>query len=152
VGSGALRRAVCLSMLVPVLLAFTSCASPGGDSPEGGSLEGVQWRLTESSISSTDLGAAGITATFSKGTVSGFSGVNTYSGSCTAKADGAFQTGPLASTEMAGPEALMRAESAYLVLLASARRYRRGGTILTLFGAGDNELLIFESGGKSGSS
>jgi heat shock protein HslJ len=46
---------------------------------------------------------------------------------------------------MAGPDLEMRAESAYMTLLAQAKSYKVDGTKLTLFDAGGNESLIFEA-------
>ena len=55
----------------------------------------------------------------------------------------AFSVGDLASTMMAGPEPDMRAETAYLTLLAQAKSYKLAGGGLRLFDENGNESLIF---------
>lgn len=112
----------------------------------GGSraLDGTSWRLTRWSEPSLDPAGFTITASFARGTVSGRSAVNSYSGPYTARRSGAFATGALASTEMAGPEPAMRAEAAYFNLLARARAFSRTAASLTLRDATGAELLVFE--------
>jgi len=56
----------------------------------------------------------------------------------------AFSVGELVVTLMAGPEPAMRAERAYLTLLAQARSYEVADGTLTLYDGGGNESLIFE--------
>lgn len=112
-------------------------------------LDGTQWRLTEWTLSSLSAADFDITARFADGQVSGRSGVNNYGGSYRAGADKAFSVGPLASTEMAGPEPAMRAEGAYLLLLEQARSYRLVSGRLTLLDAGGNVSLVFEATGST---
>ena len=59
-----------------------------------------------------------------------------------------FSLGPIASTEMAGPEPAMRAESAYQTLLGQARSCKMAADTLTLYDAGGNPSLIFASQNK----
>ena len=125
------------------LLAVVGCARGQHE------LDGTQWRLTEWTLSSLSAGDFDITARFADGQVSGRSGVNTYGGPYEADAGGAFSVGPLASTEMAGPEPAMRAEGAYLMLLGQAQSYRMDSGRLTLFDAGGNVSLVFEATGSS---
>jgi heat shock protein HslJ len=106
-------------------------------------LEGVEWTLAGSSVSSADLSAFGITANFDGANLSGFSGVNQYSGPYTAKADGSLGIGALASTQMAGPEPAMKAEQAYMKLLTGCDGYKVGPDSLTLL-TGGNETLTYE--------
>jgi len=145
---------VLLGLVMVAAALAAGCASSGGTTKSGGAtksagdLTGKEWSLVESSISSSDLGAAGITATFESGQLSGFSGVNQYSGPYTAKPDGTFKAGPLAGTQMAGPEPLMRAEGAYLKLLEACDSYKVEAGKLTL-STGGNESLIYEAAAKA---
>jgi heat shock protein HslJ len=125
-----------------LLLAVGGCG--GGESQDPTALEGVEWQLVESSVSSADLAAAGITASFEAGQMSGFSGVNQYSGSFAAANDGTFSAGPLAGTLMAGPEPLMAAESAYLALVEKCDTFSVTDGKLTL-SAGETDSLVFEA-------
>jgi heat shock protein HslJ len=124
------------------LVSSVGCGN-SGDTQDPAALEGVEWHLAESSVSSSDLAATGITASFEGGQMSGFSGVNQYSGGFTAKSDGSFSAGPLASTMMAGPEPLMTAEAAYLKLLEDADTFAIEDGTLTL-GSTGGATLVFE--------
>jgi heat shock protein HslJ len=119
-----------------------------GCSSSGGSLDGTQWKLTGWSMNSLDPAAFTITAKFAGGQISGTGGVNTYGGPYRIGPGGDFSAGPLASTQMAGPEPAMRAESGYLTLLGQARSYKMAAGKLTLFDGGGNESLIFAAAGK----
>jgi putative lipoprotein len=126
-------------VIVLALIALIGCA------PERNELEGTQWRLTEWTLSSLNPSEFNITAGFADGQIGGHGGVNSYGGPCTLGSRQSIKVGSIASTEMAGPEPAMRAESAYLTLLGQARSYRVDAGRLTLFDAGGNESLIFEA-------
>lgn len=134
-----------LAALVLVALAVTGVA---GCSPTADPLDGTEWRLVGWSVSSIDPASVTITASFADAQVSGTGGVNSYFGPYEAGSDGAFSAGPLAATEMAGPEPAMRAEAMYLTLLGEARSFRITGSQLTLLDGGGNESLIFERTGE----
>jgi heat shock protein HslJ len=146
----------CLVLAVPLLAAtlfLAGCGSGsggagggGGASPgvsPGSTLDGTSWRLTGWSVSSLDPADFTITAQFADGKIAGKSAVNQYGGPYTAGPGAAFSTGDLATTMMAGPEPEMRAETAYLALLAKATSYKLEGATLTLADAGGNESLIY---------
>ena len=135
------RRIVVSGMLLGALVGLPACGSGGTSDP--GELVGVEWVLSESSVSSTDLGAAGITATFDGQRIGGFSGVNQYGGPYTARDDGSFEVGEISSTMMAGPEPLMRAETAYVTLLQECDSYEVRDGKLTL-STGGNATLVYE--------
>jgi heat shock protein HslJ len=124
------------------LLAVAGC---GGSGSDPATLAGTSWRLSGWTLSSLDPAAFTITAQFADGKISGKSAVNNYSGPYTEGPGDAFSVGDLASTMMAGPEPDMRAEQAYLKLLAGAKSYKLGVGGLTLFDQNGNESLIFEA-------
>lgn len=140
--SRSVRLVAPLCALVCTVIALAGCgtAAPVAD-PKA--LEGVEWTLVGSSMSSIDLGSVGITANFDGKNIFGFSGVNQYSGSYAAKEDGSLQIGELAGTLMAGPEPAMRAEEAYVVLLKASDGYRINADTLTLL-TDKAETLIYE--------
>ena len=123
-----------------VLLSAVAGCSRGGDP-----LEGTQWRLSGWTLSSLSPADFTITAAFADGTISGSSGVNTYSGPYETGSGGSFSAGPLASTEIAGPKPAMRAEGAYLTLLTQARSYELAEGRLTLLDEGGNVSLIYRA-------
>lgn len=130
-----------LAALSVVLLGVAGC----GGSSEPAALDGTSWRLSGWSLSSLDPADFTITAEFADGRISGKSAVNNYGGSYTQGPGDAFSVGEIAGTMMAGPEPEMRAESAYLELLAEAKSYAMKDGGLTLFDGGGNESLIFTS-------
>ena len=111
-------------------------------------LDGTQWRLTEWTLSSLSPADFTITAQFADGQISGKGGVNTYGGPYKLGPGAAFSAGPLASTQMAGPEPAMRAESAYMTLLGQAKSFKVADGKLTLYDKGGNQSLIFEAASK----
>lgn len=108
-------------------------------------LEGTQWKLVGWTISSISPADVTITAKFEDGQITGSGGVNIYGGPCRLGPGDAFSAGPIAATEMAGPEPAMRAEAAYLTLLGQARFYSLTDGRLTLYDEYKNESLIFEA-------
>ena len=135
-----MRGFATFGVAVVLLSAVVAGCSRGGDP-----LEGTQWRLSEWTLSSLSPADFTITAAFADGTISGRSGVNTYSGPYEAGSGGSFSAGPLASTEIAGPKPAMRAEGAYLTLLTQARSYELAEGRLTLLDEGGNVSLIYRA-------
>jgi heat shock protein HslJ len=127
-------------LILMITTAFLSGCNAAGNATQ---LDNTSWVLTEWSISSLFPADFVITANFADGQISGNSAVNSYGGSYTADPSGSFSTGEMMSTLMAGSDEAMRAESAYMTLLAQSQRYTLLGNTLTLFDANNNQLLIF---------
>lgn len=136
------RIALSLVLTAAALTLVPGCSS--ADVADPATLQDVTWNLVESSVTDADLTAAGITAAFDGTSVSGFSGVNSFSGSYTAETDGTFEAGPLAVTLMAGPEPLMAAEQAFLDLMDKSESFAVADGTLTLTTA-DDQTLTFEA-------
>ena len=134
-----MRRLMLVGAVALLLMGVVGCA--GEDNP----LDGTQWRLSEWTLSSLSPADFTITATFADGQISGWSGVNSYRGPYSLGSGNSFAAGPLVSTEIAGPEPAMRAESAYVTLLGQARAYELAEGRLTLLDESGNESLIFEA-------
>jgi len=134
--------------LAPVLLIAVSLVALAGCLTDGSALDGTRWRLTEWTLSSLNPADFTITVHFADGQISGHSGVNTYDGPYALGRGDAFSVGPLACTEMAGPEPAMRAESAYMTLLGQAKSFKVADGKLTLYDKGGNQSLIFEAASK----
>jgi heat shock protein HslJ len=141
-----LRAAILSATLLAAALVIVVSAGCGESSP---SLEGTSWKLTGWSVSSQDPNDFTITAEFKDGRIGGTSAVNTYGGPYTTGDDGSFSVGDLASTMMAGPEADMRAEAAYMTLLAAADAFRIDGETLTLLDDGGESLVFTAASGAS---
>lgn len=138
-----MRRVIGVLLVLCGVAALGVVAAGCGSGSETPELDGTSWRLTGWSVSAQDPNDVTITAEFKDGTVSGSAAVNQYNGAYTVGPEDAFAAGPLASTKMAGPEADMQAEAAYLALLEGAKSVKLDGTTLTLFDADGNESLVF---------
>jgi len=136
-----MTRLLTVLAVVVALVSLVVVGCSRGDDP----LEGTRWRLGEWTLSSLRPADFTITAAFADGKISGRSGVNSYSGPYEAGSGSTFIVGPLLITELGGPEPAMRAESAYLTLLAQTRSYELGEDRLTLFDGNGNESLIFRA-------
>jgi heat shock protein HslJ len=137
-----------LKMSAVAIAAMALLATAAGCQLASSALGGSQWRLTGWTVSSIDPAAVTITLSFKDGQVSGNSGVNSYGGPYTLGPGGAIEFGPLAMTEMAGPEPAMRAEQAYQALLSQVTAYTITGGELKLYDKNGNEQLIFRPVGE----
>lgn len=108
---------------------------------EGNPLEATSWALTESSLSSQDLGGMGITADFFTDDMSGQAPVNRYFAGYTTEGD-SIEFGEIGQTMMAGEPAMMEAESAYFELLGTVTTFELTGDTLVLK-AGEQEVLTY---------
>ena len=131
-------------LLVALLLAFgvaPACATKGHHETHAAvaALEG-EWILVGFAPGDAlPSGAAAPTlAVTSDGKLSGFAGVNSYSGQLDLSElrVGRFQTGPLAATLMAGSPEAMEVERQFLQALGEADGYRASASDLALTHAG----------------
>jgi len=133
-----LRALACL--LLPILL--QACAAPAeAAGPAPGDVTG-SWILTELGEAPVQPPDGGEQAGFTldeDGALAGFGGVNRISSrlDLAALSAGRFELGPVVSTRMAGPPALMEQESAFLAALAQASGCVLEGESLALTHAGD---------------
>lgn len=128
-----------------VLLVFVISCANNSDPIVSSLLDGTQWRLAGWTLSSLNPADFTITAKFTAGRISGNSGVNTYGGPYQTGPGNAFSVGPLASTEMGGPETATRAEGAFMTLLGQAKFYKIVDGMLMLYDNYKNESLILEA-------
>lgn len=117
---------------------------------DGHPLEGTSWALTESSLSSVDLGSLGITADFFKEQMSGRAPVNSYFTDYTTEGE-TIEFGAIGSTMMAGDAKLMSAEAAYFELLGTVTTFVLTPEKLALR-AGEQEVLGYVPAEQAGSS
>lgn len=139
---GLSRKAGALRVAAMSLVALVACSLAADP------LNGTQWKLVGWTISSIDPATVTISAGFAAGRIAGNGGVNSYSGPYKIGSDNTFSAGPLVATRLAGPEPAMRAEGAYVTLLAQAKSGKMADGKLTLYDKGGNESLIFEAASK----
>jgi len=137
-----LRSMTAMLLLAGAVFLLGGC-SAGSSSEDTAALQANGWSLVGTSSSSADIAKMGITLNFDDTQYSGFSGVNQYSGVYTAKADGGIKFDTPAGTLMAGPEPLMKVETAYLELIEGCDSYKIESGKLTLMTSGV-DTLIFE--------
>jgi heat shock protein HslJ len=131
-------------MMIAVLLA--GCGGAKGGS--GGKLEDVNWVLEsyESQGNTRTIPAdIGIDALFENGKVSGSSGVNTYT-SQYQLSGASLSIGLPATTMMAGPEAALEVEQAYLTSLQQAASFTSSAGTLVIFDKEGRQILSYIEG------
>lgn len=125
-------------LLLGIPVAAVACSSGGP------SLGDTEWRLASWAVPDVDPVKYSITLKFAGGRVSGFSGINTYSGPYKAGPGEAFEAGPLSGTLMAGSDEAMRDEAAYLSRLRRAATHRFVDSRLVLYDLDGLQSLVFE--------
>ncbi len=146
-------RIASAAILLTLTLALAACVS-GGTSPtttstpvpgqpKGGAIEGT-WNVSTVNGAQVPGGKNQVTADFKAGTVSGFGGVNNYSGPYTADTAGAFKAGPIGATQMAGPPEAQQLEKGYLDALQKATSYYSTGTTLTLYSSAGAPIVVYD--------
>ena len=85
---------------------------------------------------------------WNEGKASGNAGVNTFTGSYEAPEDGALTFGPLATTMMAGPDAAMQQEQAFLKALADTKKFTTEDGALVLMDDDENKLAVLKAAGN----
>lgn len=133
-----MRKTAMFSALTVLVLVLSGCVGK-----QSISLERTGWKLVAWSISSMKADAFEITANFDDKTMSGKSAVNSYSGSYSI--DGYDITfGQFVSTEMAGPEDAMRAESNFFELIKQVKTLKVEGIKMFFRDSQGYDLLVFE--------
>jgi heat shock protein HslJ len=114
-------------------------------------LEGTVWRCTgynngQDAFVSVVSGSE-ITTEFEgsgSGAITGSSGVNDFSGEYTLDGSSLTISSAVATTQTEGPADLMDQESAYLAMLPLIETYKIVGETLTVYGAEDLRLAMYE--------
>jgi heat shock protein HslJ len=130
---------ICAAMII-----LSACATTASQ-PGGGDLTGKVWALTELKGTPPAAGV-GISAQFSSdGKVSGSAGCNRYNGTYTLSGNSITFSSPLATTMMMCEQAVMDQESAYLQALGEAKTFSVNGDQLTLAGADNSSLVVYQA-------
>ncbi len=139
-------------LLIGVVVGLAlSAAAVSGCSPEpnkGGDINRINWVITSYSVDGklTDVptGTDGF-ARFETDEVTGRV-VNNYQGAFVTSPKGEVTSvGPLSATKMAGPPDQMAMETAYLANLEKTTSFYSDGKTLTLYGEGDEKLVVYQA-------
>ena len=125
-------RIAILLLLLCSSLAATACRAGAGP---GGATAAGTWRLVAlEGVDVTTLDEVPELVIGADGSLSGYGGVNRFSGQADAEElrEGRLRTGPLISTRRAGPPAAMETESRFLALLGATPEWRRSDGVLEL--------------------
>lgn len=121
-----------------VMLGVVGCSGPG---TAQGTLEGTSW-LVEEALGRGVLDGIRSTVEFPEaGRVAGQAACNRYSGAIGRSGERIDSIGPLATTRMMCPPAVMDQEQRVLEALGLARRLAREGAYLTLYDEGGEALI-----------
>lgn len=131
------------ALMLSLLLLLPGCGIISGGRSEA--LDGT-WQFQDfgasAGPSSGDPGLI-VTMTLDAGDVSGSTGINSYQGTYTWKANGFFEFDELAVTERGGAPAAMVFERRFLDAIEDVRSYELVDTKLQLGDGDGGELLIF---------
>jgi heat shock protein HslJ len=150
--SASLLALIVAGVCVTAALAVAGCSSGGGSSDDGASqdttlLESTDWQATEiaGQAALTGADAPDVTAVFAAGKISGSGGVNRYSATFEAAADGTMTISQPAATLMTGPPAAMKQEQAYFAALEKAAGFSVTTDSLTLTDDQGARLVRYEA-------
>jgi heat shock protein HslJ len=143
-----LPRSLVLVVAVVGLACIAAASGCSSEAPKGGDLNKINWVLTQYSDGGTlkdaPQGANG-SAWFADDEVTGRV-VNNYQGTFVAGPKGGVTAvGPFDVTKMAGPPDLMAVETVYLADLEKTTSYHSDGKTLTLYGDGDEKLVVYRA-------
>ncbi len=145
-----MRRTSPIALFATVLVALVTLLSGCGGTDDNADapteLEG-SWTLETLGGAKSDP-AVVTQLNMNEGKASGNAGVNTFTGSYQAPEDGALTFGPLATTMMAGPDAAMQQEQAFLKALADTKTFTTEDGALVLMDADGNKLAVLKAAGN----
>jgi putative lipoprotein len=146
-GASSGSAALALAGLVALSLAGCAGMESAPDSESAALLAKTHWQLTEVEGMPVPVEAGwrepNLQFDSEKKRVTGYSGVNIFSGGYAATGSGLRMT-QMASTRRAGPPELMKLETAFLKALSATRSYRVNGDTLELLDSDGRVLARFE--------
>ena len=129
------------------MLGVVGCSGPG---TAQGTLEGTSWRVEEVGGHGVLDGVRSTVEFPEAGRVAGQAACNRYSGAIARSGERIDSIGPLATTRMMCPPAVMDQEQRVLEALGRARRLAREGAYLTLYDEGGEALIRLTETAASG--
>ena len=145
-----MRRTSPIALFATVLVALVTLLSGCGGTDDSADaptqLEG-SWTLETLGGAKSDPAVVS-QLNMNEGKASGNAGVNTFTGSYEAPEDGTLTFGPLATTMMAGPDAAMQQEQAFLKALADTRKFTTEDGGLVLMDDSENRLAVLKAAGN----
>jgi heat shock protein HslJ len=144
------KRTKPLALVAAILVALVALLSGcGGDdnAPNAPTMVEGSWKLVTLNGAAADA-AVPTTLSMTDGKASGNAGINQFNGSYDAPSDGVLTFGPLASTQMAGPDNAMKQESDFLAALAATKKFTTEDGALVLMDDSEKKLAVLKAGGN----
>ena len=145
-----MKRTKPLALVAAILLALVALLSGCGGEDNAANaptvLEG-SWKLETLNGAAADP-AVPSALQMDEGKASGNAGINQFNGSYSAPSDGVLTFGPLASTQMAGPDNAMQQETAFLKALADTKKFTTEDGALVLMDDNETRLAVLKPAGN----
>jgi heat shock protein HslJ len=144
------RFSLVVGLLVCAVLLLAAVSACGSSTTL--TLDGTKWVMTTYAVAGgmkNALASPQVDATFAapkdgKGDVAGSGGINTYTGTYTVSGD-KLTVGSVTSTRLAGEQAAMQQETAYLANLQSAASYKIDGENLAIKNTAGTTVLTYKA-------
>jgi heat shock protein HslJ len=146
----AVKRTKPLALVAAILVALVALLSACGgedNAPNAPTMVEGSWKLETLNGAAADP-AVPSTLSFDNGKANGNAGINNFNGSYDAPSDGVLTFGPLASTQMAGPDNAMKQESEFLQALANTKKFTTEDGALVLMDDSEAKLAVLKAAGN----
>jgi heat shock protein HslJ len=146
----AVKRTKPLALVAAILVALVALlAGCGGEDNAVNAPTMVEgsWKLETLNGAAADP-AVPTTLSMTDGKATGNAGINQFNGSYSAPSDGVLTFGPLASTQMAGPDNAMKQEQAFLTVLADTKKFTTDNGALVLMDDSETKLAVLKPAGN----
>ena len=145
-----MKRTKPLALVAAILVALVALLSGCGgedNAPDAPTMLEGSWKLETLNGAASDP-AVPSTLSMDDGAATGNAGLNTFNGSYDAPSNGVLTFGPLASTQMAGPDNAMQQEQAFLKALDDTKKFTTEDGALVLMDDGGAKLAVLAAAGQ----
>jgi heat shock protein HslJ len=146
----AVKRTKPLALVAAILVALVALLSGCGgedNAPDAPTQLQGSWKLETLNGAAADP-AVPSTLSMDDGAATGNAGLNTFNGSYDAPSNGVLTFGPLASTQMAGPENAMQQEQAFFTVLENTKKFTTEDGALVLMDDSGARLAVLAAAGQ----
>ena len=145
-----MKRTQPLALVAAVLVVLVALLSGCGgedNAPDAPTMLEGSWKLETLNGAAADPTVPS-TLSMDNGAATGNAGLNTFNGGYEAPSNGVLTFGPLASTQMAGPENAMQQEQAFLKVLADTKKFTTEDGALVLMDDSGARLAVLSAAGQ----
>ncbi|HET7820040.1 MAG TPA: META domain-containing protein [Ornithinibacter sp.] len=145
-----MKRTKPLALVAAILVALVALLSACGgedNAPNAPTMVEGSWKLETLNGAAADP-AVPSTLSLNDGKATGNAGINSFNGSYEAPSDGVLTFGPLASTQMAGPDNAMKQEQDFLKALGDTKKFTTEDGALVLMDDSGTKLAVLKAAGN----